>query len=376
MTGGSPTTLASGVTQGLASGDEVAIRVVGSTVAALHYVASSGTWNQVLSYDTSGDATRYTAAGSLALEFKTSTIDDFGGGTLGGGGGGGTQPPVNSTPPSISGSTTVGSTLTASSGTWSGSPSFTYQFQRCNPGCGSVGGNTASSTYALTAADVGATIQVVVTATNGGGSAQATSAAVGPVTSSGGGGGGGTGPTGSLLDDFNRANGGAGSNWASMRSGTYATMNVSSNAAVDSSSTQFAWNFWSPATFADGSAYVTVATYGASDTIRVGARVTNGGTTTYSGYFVSVNSSGAWSIIRVDNGGSPGTLKSGATQTIAAGDKIGIEVTGTVVTAWFNRGGTWTQELTYDTAGDATKYSSGKLALEFKTSTLDDFSGG
>jgi hypothetical protein len=35
----------------------------------------------VLAYDTSSDSIRYTAAGDLALEFKTSTIDDFGGGT-------------------------------------------------------------------------------------------------------------------------------------------------------------------------------------------------------------------------------------------------------------------------------------------------------
>ena len=50
-------------------------------ITALHYTTATG-WTQVLSYDTSHDATRYTAAGSLALEFKASTIDDFGGGTL------------------------------------------------------------------------------------------------------------------------------------------------------------------------------------------------------------------------------------------------------------------------------------------------------
>ena len=70
----------SGVTQTLASGDKVAIRIIGSVVTALHF--SGGSWQQVLSYDTSGDATRYTSAGNLAIEFKTSTIDDFGGGKI------------------------------------------------------------------------------------------------------------------------------------------------------------------------------------------------------------------------------------------------------------------------------------------------------
>jgi hypothetical protein len=79
--GGSPTTLASGVTQPLASGDRLGIRVVGSLITALHYSAGSG-WGAVLSYDTSGDTIRYTAAGNIAFEFRSSTLDDVGGGTL------------------------------------------------------------------------------------------------------------------------------------------------------------------------------------------------------------------------------------------------------------------------------------------------------
>ena len=77
---GSSTTLASGVTQALSSGDKVAVRVVGSVVTALHF--SGGVWQQVLSYDTSADSVKYVNAGNVAIEFKTSTLDDFGGGTL------------------------------------------------------------------------------------------------------------------------------------------------------------------------------------------------------------------------------------------------------------------------------------------------------
>ena len=35
-----------------------------------------------MSYDTAPDSVRYTAAGNVALEFRFSTIDDFGGGSL------------------------------------------------------------------------------------------------------------------------------------------------------------------------------------------------------------------------------------------------------------------------------------------------------
>jgi hypothetical protein len=155
-------------------------------------------------------------------------------------------------------------------------------------------------------------------------------------------------------------------------------MNVLGNAAVDSSSTQFAWNYWNPAGFGpDCEAYVTVASHGASDTIRIGARVTSGGTTSQSGYYVAVSSTGAWSIIRIDSSAST-TLASGVTQTLASGDKLGIRIVGSVVTALHYTGGSgWQQVLGYDTSSDSIRYTgAGQLALEFKTSTLDDFGGG
>jgi Bacterial Ig-like domain (group 3) len=85
-------------------------------------------------------------------------------------------------PPSISGSTVTGQTLTANVGTWSNAPtSYTYQWMQCAAGtCSSVG--TGVNTYPLTSADQGDTIEVTVTAMNtAGSSAAVTSAAVGPV---------------------------------------------------------------------------------------------------------------------------------------------------------------------------------------------------
>ncbi|MCU1458214.1 MAG: hypothetical protein JWL73_2306 [Actinomycetia bacterium] len=84
--------------------------------------------------------------------------------------------PTNTAVPTISGTAMVGSTLTASTGTWTGSPSsFSYQWSRCNGSCTAI--TNAGSTYVLGGADVGSTIIVAVTATNGSGaSAPATSA--------------------------------------------------------------------------------------------------------------------------------------------------------------------------------------------------------
>src|SRR5205823_7555991 len=115
---------------------------------------------------------------------------------------------------------------------------------------------------------------------------------------------------------------------------------------------------------------------GASETIRVGARVSSAGTTSHSGYYVAVGSTGAWSIIRIDSGASA-TLTSGVTQTLAAGDKVAIRIVGSVVTALHYTAGGWQQVLSYDTSNDPIRYQgAGLLALEFKTSTLDDFGGG
>jgi predicted actin-binding protein len=89
-------------------------------------------------------------------------------------------PPSNVLAPTVTGTAQDGSTLTASTGTWNGTPSiaYAYQWQRCDSAgnnCASIGGAT-SSTYVLASADVGSTLRVVVAATNAGGSASASSA--------------------------------------------------------------------------------------------------------------------------------------------------------------------------------------------------------
>jgi fibronectin-binding autotransporter adhesin len=88
--------------------------------------------------------------------------------------------PTNSALPTISGTARDGSSLSAGNGSWTGTPTITYgyQWRRCDAAgllCVDIASATAS-TYNLVAADIGATIRVVVTATNGGGSAPATSA--------------------------------------------------------------------------------------------------------------------------------------------------------------------------------------------------------
>jgi hypothetical protein len=91
--------------------------------------------------------------------------------------------PANTTQPTIQGSATVGSTLTATQGAWSGNPSsFTFQWVRCpstgglpdGSDCAAVGG-ASTQAYVVNTADVGFRLRVRVTATNADGSATAAS---------------------------------------------------------------------------------------------------------------------------------------------------------------------------------------------------------
>jgi hypothetical protein len=94
-------------------------------------------------------------------------------------------PPANTAPPSISGTAEVGQTLTASAGSWNGTQPITYAYQwrRCDgsgAGCSDVAGAT-QPTYALVAAEEGATVRVRVSASNVAGTRSADSAPSAPV---------------------------------------------------------------------------------------------------------------------------------------------------------------------------------------------------
>jgi hypothetical protein len=87
--------------------------------------------------------------------------------------------------PSVAGQAKEGSTLTASNGSWAGSPtSFAYQWQRCaedGSGCTNISGATSKG-YTVASADVDHALRVVVTATNADGSTSASSGVSGLIS--------------------------------------------------------------------------------------------------------------------------------------------------------------------------------------------------
>jgi endoglucanase len=99
----------------------------------------------------------------------------------------GWRAPVNTSPPTVSGTPNVGSLLTASAGSWTGSKPlrYAYRWQACDSAgatCAAITGATSSS-YTVASTDAGHTLRVKVTATNKAGSASALSAATALVPS-------------------------------------------------------------------------------------------------------------------------------------------------------------------------------------------------
>ena len=134
-------------------------------------IAGATAWSYVLTGADIGstirsEVTASNAAGSAtAHSVPTGTVDPVA--------------PVNTAAPALSGVARDGQTLSASTGTWTGTDpiAYTYQWQRCDAGggnCADIAGETGSS-YDLAAADIGHSVRVQVTGTNVAGHATASS---------------------------------------------------------------------------------------------------------------------------------------------------------------------------------------------------------
>ena len=98
-------------------------------------------------------------------------------GAGGGGGGPANPPPTNTSPPTISGTIATGQDVTCLPGTWTGSPTYAYLWQRNGVSTGVI-----TPTYHLALTDDSQSITCLVTATNANGSTPATTAPIVPTT--------------------------------------------------------------------------------------------------------------------------------------------------------------------------------------------------
>jgi len=187
-------------------------------------------------------------------------------------------------------------------------------------------------------------------------------------------------PTTAVLDDFNTGasqNLTARSGWgatAMLGLTTYATDSVPTKAASSSTG----GNFWGTS-WADAEAWMDVTTYNPSlETLTLCARITdtNAGTLTYYGVNMSNGVTTDFQIIKVIAGARTaiGVLNS---QTVGAGDSVGISVIGTQITSYYKASaGSWTQ---MDTVSDSSITGSGFIGWRAHQAVLQEinqFGGG
>ena len=185
-------------------------------------------------------------------------------------------------------------------------------------------------------------------------------------------------PTTPVLDNFNRANGGAGANWSLIRPSGFAAMNVSGNAAVDSSSSLVRLELLEAANFGpDSEAYVTIATTGRRR--RSGSAPASQCRRQHILGLLRLRSAHRGLVDHPHRQRRhPGHPRLRRHTTARRGDKIAIRIVGSTVRALhYTPTGGWAQVLTYNTASDTIRYTTaGRVALEFRAGAFDDFGGG
>ncbi|MDQ6605584.1 MAG: hypothetical protein M3Z06_03455, partial [Actinomycetota bacterium] len=296
-----------------------------------------------------------------------------------------TSPPANTAVPSISGSPVEAQTLTASTGTWTGTPApaFAYQWSDCNASganCSAISGAT-SATYTAVAADVGSTLEVTVTGSNSAGSAQAGSNPTTVVSSA-------PGPVTSLLDNFNRPNtvGPPSPSWShTVIASTSATSNLGlmGQQATGTSNANGA-DYWNPQTFGPNSeAWITVTARPTvdQDSLSLGLRIQNPGSASTSGgyqaYYIYHRTSSSQYRIVLRASGQPASviLTSANGPTLSPGDQLLFRAIGSTLELWRKSGTTWTRMLN---TTDTTITGAGYLMLSARNTAvrLDNFGGG
>lgn len=126
---------------------------------------NGGTWNNYSPSQTGATKTVLTADIGRLIRCKVTAINIVGNGDAYTNSILIDSAPINITAPVISGSTLVGSTLTTTDGTWTGSGTITFSYKWLRNGV-AISGAT-SNTYTTILADSGENIQCEVTATNG-----------------------------------------------------------------------------------------------------------------------------------------------------------------------------------------------------------------
>lgn len=180
-----------------------------------------------------------------------------------------------------------------------------------------------------------------------------------------------------VLDDFNRTNGGLGASWTEFLGDVHAI--VSNQVTGPSGAEAFAG--YDLATYGpDSEVYIDVATLGGTDQpCLIFARMTTLSIATIDGYCVVLtikSGTDTQGIYRIDNGVFT-QLGATISNNFTAGNSLGLEIVGSTIKVYKKASGTWS-DISSGGRNDTTYGSAGYLMMDMYGNTfrIDNFSGG
>lgn len=183
-------------------------------------------------------------------------------------------------------------------------------------------------------------------------------------------------PVTSVLDDFNRADGDPGSNWSPEILNNYLRLTIASNQLTDNS-TAFESNYWNASQFGpDCEVYCDIVAM-PTNSFSLVARMQNpDNDASVVWYELSIDPTNSY-LLKCSSGyASRAQLGANLGVAFSAGDKAGLEVSGSTITAYRYTGGSWSA---IDSRTDSDVSGAGYVGIILwndSTTTIDNFGGG
>lgn len=187
----------------------------------------------------------------------------------------------------------------------------------------------------------------------------------------------GTFPTTSVLETFTGADNASsiGANWtADLIASSWASHGITSNTGYAAAS--FKSNYYSAASYGnDQEVFATVSTASTSGSSGICLRITGAGTSGVTMYEARWSNTDTF-VLRWDSNSGGTQLGSNLFNTLASGDKFGLEAISGTLTAYRNTGSGWSAIGARDGSTYTTGTRLGWITSSSTTTRIDDFGGG
>lgn len=186
-------------------------------------------------------------------------------------------------------------------------------------------------------------------------------------------------PTTSVLDNFNRANGGLGANWSNALVSGDGSFAINTN-VVAAAGAGFSSGWWTASFGPASEVIVDIPTLAGNNTdIDIYIRIVNPGASNITSYLADYHQQAGTDLVifqRQDDSSTLVQVGSTVNQDFTAADSFGLEGIGSTFRLMRKTGGTWSQLGSNYT--DSTRSAAGFIGMDMQGTTgrLDNFGGG